>query len=101
MIKQKEKEKESCKPKERTPPTCTKGFGHEPCEACADFSSVKIIMLKRFDCRNNESLFPLAGLARVPHVVHTPAAGVSAAAAVLHSSEASDDILPKEFREVK
>lgn len=82
------------KPKERTPPTCTKGFGHEPCEACADFSFVKIIMLKRFNCRNNKSLFPVAGLAEVPHV-ETPAAGESQ----LHSSSRAsddDDILPKE-----
>lgn len=88
------KRKESCNPEERTPPTCTKSLGHEPFKARADFSSVKIIMVKRFNSRNNESLFPVAGLAQVPHV-QTP--GVSAAAAVLHSSEERDDILPKEF----
>lgn len=65
-MRQKQKERKDIN--ERTPPTCTKGFGHEPCQTRADFSSVKIIMLKRFDCGNNEGVFLLVELAEVPHV---------------------------------
>lgn len=67
--------------KRNTPPTCTKGFGHQPCEAGSDFSSIKIIMIKGLDGRNNESVF------RISHV-HS---------CRVTSSTYNDDISPKEF----
>lgn len=73
--------------KRSTPPTCTKGFGHQPCEACSDFSSIKIIMFKRLDGRNNESLFRIPGVGQISHI-HSCS---------VTSSTYNDDISPKEF----
>lgn len=77
--------------KRSTPPTCTKGFGHQPCEACSDFCSIKIIMIKRLDGRNNESLFRVPGVGQISHI-HSGS---------VTSSTHNDDISPKEFNASK
>lgn len=51
----------------RTPPTCTKSFGHQPFKAYSDFSFIKVVIIEGFYGRNNESLFTVVGLTQIAH----------------------------------
>lgn len=60
--------------KEPTPPTCPKGFGHQPGEITGDFGSGEIIMVEGLDGGDDESLPHLLGVRGIPHLPAGPLA---------------------------